>query len=308
MKFSRRSPRYSLAARLFVLAAACSGRAPAQAAPDTLAHFAFTNATLIDGTGAPPTARQTILVNRGVIEDVFETGSRPLPAGARAVDLTGKFVIPGLIDAHVHVATDPSGPDADAAATLRLALLGGLTSVRDMAGDAIVLRELATASRRADAEMPRLFYSSLMAGPSFFTDARTKASAHGGTPGEIPWMRAITPATDLKLAVRGAKATGATAIKIYADLPADIVRKITTEAHRQGLKVWSHSTGFPATALDAVDAGVDVISHAIYLYWAAIPNPPMHYADRVPPRAAYDSVPPDGSVMQDLFTRMKAQG
>ena len=121
-------------------------------------------------------------------------------------------------------------------------------------------------------------------------------------------MRAITPATDMTLAVRDAKATGATAIKIYADLPAELVRKITTEAHRQGMKVWSHSTVFPATALDEVDAGVDVISHAIYLYWAAIPNPPMHYSDRVPPRSAYDSVPPDGPVMQDLFAKMKAQG
>jgi imidazolonepropionase-like amidohydrolase len=250
--------------------------ASAQGSADTLAHIAFTNATVIDGSGTGPVAKQTILVNRGVIEEVFETGSHPLPAGVRVVDLTGKFVIPGLIDAHVHVATDPAGQDANAAATLRLALLGGLTSVRDMAGDAIALKELAALSRRADAEMPRLYYAALMAGPSFFTDPRTKASAHGGTPGELPWMKAVTPATDMKVAVREAKGTGATAIKIYADLPADLVTKITTEAHRQGMKVWSHSTIFPATALDAVDAGVDVISHAIYLYWAAIPNPPAH--------------------------------
>jgi imidazolonepropionase-like amidohydrolase len=273
---------------------------------DTLAHIAFTNATVIDGTGAAPVVKRTILVNRGMIEDIFESGSRDLPAGVRVIDLAGKFVIPGLIDSHVHVATDPSGQDANAAATLRLALLGGLTSVRDMAGDAIVLKELATLSRRADAEMPRLFYSSLMAGPSFFGDARTRASAHGGTPGELPWMKAVTETTDVRLAVRDAKATGATAIKIYADLPADLVKKITTEAHRQGMKVWSHSTIFPATALDAVDAGVDVISHAIYLYWAAIPNPPMHYGDRVPPRSAYDSVAADGPAMQELFAKMKA--
>ena len=281
--------------------------AVAQAAVDTLAHIAFTNATVIDGTGAAALAKQTIVVNRGVIEEIFETGSRKLPADVRVIDVAGKFVIPGLIDSHVHVATDPTGGDANAPAMLRLALLGGLTSVRDMAGDAIVLRELATQSKRADSDSPRLFYASLMAGPSFFTDPRTKASAHGGTPGDIPWMKAITPATDMKLAVRAAKSTGATAIKIYADLPADLVQKITTEAHRQGMKVWSHSTVFPATALDEVDAGVDVISHAIYLYWAAIPNPPMHYADRVPPRSAYDSVPPDGAAMQDLFAKMKAQ-
>lgn len=286
---------------------AAFGLLQAQGAPDTLAHIAFTNATLIDGTGAPPLAKQTILVNRGMIEEVFESGSHPLPAGVRTVDLSGKFVIPGLIDAHVHVATDPAGQDRNAAATLHLALLGGLTSVRDMAGDAIALRDLAAASRPADAGIPRLYYASLMAGPSFFGDDRTKASAHGGTPGDVPWMKAVTPETDLKVAVRAAKGTGATAIKIYADLPADLVAKITTEAHRQGMKVWSHSTIFPATALDAVDAGVDVISHAIYLYWAAIPNPPMHYSDRVPPRSAYDSVPPDGPVMEELYAKMKAQ-
>jgi imidazolonepropionase-like amidohydrolase len=293
--------------------AACTHRAPAQGAPaegapDSLAHIAFTNATLIDGTGAAAVAGRTILVNRGRIEAVFAAGSRALPVGVRVIDLTGKFVIPGLIDAHVHVATDPAGRDAHAAATLGQALLGGLTTVRDMAGDAIVLKQLATESRRADADMPRLYYASLMAGPSFFGDPRTRSSAHGGTPGDVPWMKAVTPTTDIVAAVRGAKATGATAIKIYADLPADLVKKITAEAHRQGMRVWSHSTVFPATPVDAVDAGVDAISHAIYLYWAGIPHPPMHYADRVPARAAYDSVPVDGPVMRRLFARMKAQG
>ena len=281
--------------------------ASAQARSDTLAHIAFTNATVIDGTGAPPRAGQTILVKRGVIEAVFESGSRALPRGVRVVDLTGKFVIPGLIDSHVHNATDPARQDAHAAETLARALLGGLTSVRDMAGDAIALKALAKMSRRADSAIPRVYYASLMAGPSFFKDPRTGASAHGGTPGEVAWMKGITPATDMVLAVRDAKATGATAIKIYADLPADLVAKITTEAHRQGMKVWAHSTVFPATATDEVDAGVDVISHAVYLYWAAIPNPPLHYSDRVPARSAYDSVPPDGPAMEALYAKMKAQ-
>jgi imidazolonepropionase-like amidohydrolase len=277
----------------------------AQAAP---ARVAFTNATVIDGTGALPLPGQTILVKGSAIEGVFPTGSQKLPRGARVVDLSGKFVIPGLIDAHVHNATDPARQDAHAAETLARALLGGLTSVRDMAGDAIVLKALAAQSRRPDAEIPRIYYASLMAGPSFFKDPRTSASAHGGVPGEVAWMKGVNAGTDLAVAVRDAKATGATAIKIYADLPAALVANITAEAHRQGMKVWAHSTVFPATALDEVDAGVDVISHAIYLYWAAIPNPPMHYSDRVPARSAYDSVPPDGPVMEDLYAKMKARG
>jgi imidazolonepropionase-like amidohydrolase len=282
--------------------------APAQAGARAPIRTAFTNATVIDGTGAAPVVNRTIVVNHGVIEDIYETGSRKLPARTRVVDLAGKFVIPGLIDSHVHNATDPARQDAHAAETLARALLGGLTSVRDMAGDAIALKKLAALSRRTDATIPRVFYAALMAGPSFFKDPRTRASAHGGVPGELPWMKGVTSETDMKLAVRDAKATGATAIKIYADLPATLVAKITTEAHRQGMKVWAHSTVFPATAIDEVDAGVDVISHAIYLYWAAIPNPPMHYSDRIPVRSAYDSVAPDGPAMENLYAKMKAQG
>ncbi len=287
---------------------AASGSAAAQRAGEPVTRTAFTGATVIDGTGAPPIANQTIVAYRGVIEAVFETGSRKLPKGVRVVDVTGKFVIPGLIDSHVHNATDPAGQDAHAAETLARALLGGVTSVRDMAGDAIALKKLATLSKGANAAIPRIYYASLMAGPSFFKDPRTRVSAHGGVPGEVAWMKGVTAETDLKLAVRDAKATGATAIKIYADLPADLVAKITTEAHRQGMKVWAHSTVFPATARDEVEAGVDVLSHAIYLYWAAIPNPPMHYSDRVPPRSAYDSVAPDGHAMEELYSKMKAQG
>src|SRR5471032_2704587 len=129
--------------------------ARAQTTADSLPRIAFTNATLIDGTGAGPVAKQTILVSRGIIDDIFETGSLEIPAGTRVVNLAGKFVIPGLIDSQVHVATDPPGQDANAAATLKLALLGGLTSVRDMPGDAIALRELTLLSRRGDAELPR---------------------------------------------------------------------------------------------------------------------------------------------------------
>jgi imidazolonepropionase-like amidohydrolase len=268
----------------------------------------LSDATVIDGTGAPPVAGRTVVVEQGRIAAIFATGSRALPASARVIDLKGKFLLPGFIDSHVHVATDPAGSDRNAPESLRRALLGGVTSVRDMAGDAIALQALAAKSRPADAEMPRLYYVALVAGPSFFNDPRTRASAHGGTPGELPWLRAITPDADIAAVVRDARATGATAIKIYADLSADLVAGVTAEAHRQGLKVWSHSTVFPANAVDATAAGVDAISHAIYLYWAAIPDPPRHYADRVPPRSAYDSVAADGPAMRALYASMRERG
>lgn len=64
---------------------------------------ALTHATVIDGTGAAPMADSLVLVRGGRIAAVYSAGSRPVPDGARVEDLTGKWVMPGIIDAHVHL-------------------------------------------------------------------------------------------------------------------------------------------------------------------------------------------------------------
>jgi imidazolonepropionase-like amidohydrolase len=266
----------------------------------------LTHAVLIDGTGAQPRRNQSIVVRGDRIVDVFPDGARKFP-GARVVDLTGRYVIPGLIDAHVHVATDPKGRDSNAADQLRGALLGGVTSVRDMAGDAIVLRELAIASDAPENEFPRISFAAVMGGPTFFEDPRTRAAAHGQTPGQVPWLRAIGADDDIPAAVAAAKETGATGIKVYADLPPDIVKRIVLVAHARGLKVWSHATIFPSRPGDAVDAGVDVISHAILLYWEGATDVPARYHARVS-RPVYDSVDAHGPAMDSLFRRMRRRG
>jgi imidazolonepropionase-like amidohydrolase len=266
----------------------------------------ITHATLIDGTGAQPRPGTTIIIRDGRIADIFLDGTKKLPA-YRVVDLANRFVTPGFIDAHVHVATDPTGRDANASDQLRGALFGGVTSVRDMAGDAIVLRELAAIGESAGAESPRIFYSAVLAGPTFFQDPRTRSSAHGGTPGEVPWMRSITAASDIPAIVVAAKATGATGLKVYADLPADVIAKIVTEAHRQGLRVWSHATVYPARPGDVIDGGVDVISHALLLYWQGANVVPVRYNAREA-SSVYDSLSVTGSVMNALWQSMRARG
>jgi imidazolonepropionase-like amidohydrolase len=80
--------------------------------------------------------------------------------------------------------------------------------------------------------------------------------------GQVPWMRAITDTTDIHQAVVEARGTGATAIKLYAELSGALARRITTEAHAQGLKVWAHAALRPALPFDVVEAGVDAVSHA----------------------------------------------
>jgi imidazolonepropionase-like amidohydrolase len=269
-------------------------------------QLALTHATVIDGTGAAPRDGQTIVLREGRITEIFPDGTKPLPAG-QVLDLTGKFVIPGLIDAHVHLATDPSGRDANAVQQLRGALLGGVTSVRDMAGDAVVLRQLAANAQQEGVASPRIFYSAVFAGPTFFEDPRTRSAAHGGVPGQVPWMRAVSDTTDVPAAVTAARGTGATGIKLYADLPPTLVARITSEAHKQGLKVWSHATIYPSRPSDAISAGVDVISHAILLYWQGAAQIPARYHARSS-SSVYDSMPADGAVMTNLYHLMRDKG
>jgi len=117
-----------------------------------------------------------------------------------------------------------------------------------------------------------------MAGPTHLLgDQRVDQISRGRARGEALWARAITPETDITKAVSEAKATGATGIKIYTDLTPDIVNRITAEAHKQGLKVWSHAAIYPGRPTDAVGAGVNVISHSNLIVAEGMNEVPQQY-------------------------------
>src|SRR5215472_13654383 len=70
--------------------------------------LALTHVTVIDATGAPPKADMTVLVTDDRITAIGETGKAPVPKDARTTDATGKYLIPGLWDMHVHNTRDQS--------------------------------------------------------------------------------------------------------------------------------------------------------------------------------------------------------
>lgn len=267
---------------------------------------ALTHATVVDGTGAAPLTDATVLVQAGRITAVYTGTSRPLPAGARTEDLTGKWIIPGLIDAHVHI-TQGSGDLARYREMLSRLLLDGVTGLRDMAGDARILGYLAREARLDAPGWPDIYYSALMAGPSFFfEDARVPEAARGLALGAAPWMRAVDETTDLRMAIAEAKGTGATGLKLYANLPPSLVKSIVAEAHRQGLLVWTHSTIFPAKPSDAVAAGADSISHTSYMAWEAAPHVPPDYRSRA--LLDFTRIRPDDPKIIALLNQMKERG
>jgi imidazolonepropionase-like amidohydrolase len=267
---------------------------------------ALTHATVIDGTGSAPLTDTTVLVLGGRITAVYPSDSRPVPAGAHIEDCAGKWIIPGLIDAHVHIAQG-SGDLARYRELLSHLLLYGVTGLRDMAGDGRILGYLAREARLDAPGWPDIYYSALMAGPTFFfEDARVPDAARGLALGSAPWMRAVDENTDLRIAVAEAKGTGATGVKLYANLPASIVKAISAEAHRQGLLVWAHSTIFPAKPSDSVAAGADSISHSAYLAWEAAPHIPPDYRSRA--LLDYTRIGPQDPKIIALLNQMKEHG
>ncbi|TYB69288.1 amidohydrolase family protein [Nonomuraea sp. PA05] len=236
--------------------------APTPFAPATPGEVTvYRDASLIDGTGAPVRRAMAVVTDGATIRKVVpdaELGASDLD-GAEVVDLAGAFLLPGLIDTHQHLSTPPNRRRAEE--TMRRQLYGGVTAIREMAGDLRQMADLERAALIGEIPGPDVHNAALMAGQSFFDDPRTWQVTQGATPGTAPWMQAVGEDTDLVTAVARARGTGAVAIKVYADLGASLITRITAEAHRQGMRVWAHGAVFPALPGDVVAAGVDVVSH-----------------------------------------------
>ena len=186
-------------------------------------------ATLIDGTGAPPVAETTLVIENGRILQIGRRGEVPIPAGAQVIQADGKTIIPGLIDAHVHY---------NAPFLHRLYLAHGVTTVRDVGTSLERILTLREEIARGNILAPRLFVTGSAINPR-------SVKAMG-----LSSAREMT----LKLAeagVDGIKVTG------YNE---EELKDILEVAHAHGLLVFGHTRLDPG-ALRAVQIGLDGIEH-----------------------------------------------
>jgi imidazolonepropionase-like amidohydrolase len=263
----------------------------------------YRGATLIDTRTGAAQPNIAILTRDDRIVEIRPAAGVVAQQGTKVVDIRGKFVIPGLVNTHVHTATE--AVPALARAYLRRELYSGVTTVRDMAGDVRLLSELQREAQFNETPSPDIFYVALVAGPEFFADPRTHSAARGRVAGQVPWMQAITAQTDLPFAMAQAQGTGATAVKIYADLPGNLVKDISAEAHRQHLLVWAHAAVFPALPSEVAAAGVDVMSHACLLGYELSDPPAKTYGYSTPVEAKLLNPSPR---MAALYQTMKQRG
>ncbi len=273
----------------------------------------LTSVTLIDGNGSQPKSNQTLIISEGRISDIFAAGSKKIPSDAKIMDLSGKFVVPGLIDTHVHLATQKRPPGA-MKAVLRLSLLGGVTTVRDMGGNGVLLAGLAEEANKGLIPSPRIYYSTFITGPDsdfYMNDEEGRFVSNGMPPGTSPWFRRVAADSDIVKVITNAKSFGATGIKIHSGVSGQLLKKLCFEAHLQGLKVWSHAAMTPAKPGEAVEAGVKVLSHADMLAFEGVNNGlvlPEMKDYRVKALEAMKNVPVESEVITKLLKRMKAKG
>lgn len=282
----------------------CMGSAANAALPPPEQTVAYIHATLVDPASGIATRNMSIITRGARVLEVRSGDSGSIGVADERIDLHDRFVIPGLVNTHVHTAT--LAVPAVAHAYLRRELYSGVTTVRDMAGDVRLLGELKREAEFDEIPSPDIFYVAVMAGPAFFVDPRTHDAARGRVPGQAPWMQAVTDQTNLPLAIAAARGTGATAIKIYGDLSASLVGKIVAEAHRQQLLAWSHAAVFPALPNDIASAGVDVMSHACLLGYQFSSPPLKTNEDRTPVDA--EAVSRAGASLDSLLANIRSHG
>lgn len=207
---------------------------------------AFTHVkSFLDGTRF--VEDQTVVVDHGVITQVGASATTATPANAKVVDGTGKTLVPGLWDAHQHVADDFSGP---------MLLSMGITSVRDPGNNNALT--LARAARRAKGELllPHVY-------PSVLIDGKGPNTAQLGS---------VATSQDEAIAiVRKAKADGFVGIKFYGTFNPAWVSATAAEAHRLGLHVHGHIPAGMRT-MDAINDGYDEITHIYFVMMQAMPD------------------------------------
>jgi imidazolonepropionase-like amidohydrolase len=236
----RASSTRRLAVAAVLLAAACT-----QGKPDGMA---LVGATLIDGTGGPALPDAVVVVRRGHVESIGSRSGFQLPKKTSEIDLQGRWIIPGLIDAHVHMAP------AENWAPARF-LAWGVTTVRDVHGALNTVLALRKRANSGEIPSPRIYAAGAMIDglPTTYPDAIGVSSDH-----------------EARKAVDRLVSANVDFIKVYTHIDPTLLRAIIDEAHTFNLGVAGH-----LGMIDAVTAaklGISSIEHLTGVPEAASPG------------------------------------
>jgi imidazolonepropionase-like amidohydrolase len=225
---------------------------PSFSAAESSSQLAIAHVTLIDATGRPPQPDQTVLIESGRITAVGASIAIKVPKTARTIDASGKFLLPGFWDMHVHLAGINADPSWSKQVLLPLLLANGITGVRDMGGDLDALL-----SWQRDIE------SGALLGPHIVAAGPFLAAGGRKTPEQYP----VANAAAARAAVDDLQKRGANFIKIISMPSRDAFFALADECKKQNIPFAGHLP-FEIGAIEASDAGMRSIEHFLYSAFA----------------------------------------
>jgi cytosine/adenosine deaminase-related metal-dependent hydrolase len=205
---------------------------------------------IVDGNGTPASGPKDIVIDGNTISEIvaldpvaLKEGRARRPAGDVEIDATGKYVLPGLINAHGHVQDERAGVPQPVEYCLKLWLACGITTVRDVGSD--LKKTLALRQKSAGGEVvaPRLFIYGWLQG-----------------------MPAPRNPDQARARIRDLKQMGVDGIKLLGT-ERDILAAIEDEAHKLGLRIAHHVGVEETNAWDDIKFGTTSIEH-----WYGIPD------------------------------------
>jgi len=209
------------------------------------------NATVVDGNGTPAAGPKDIVIEGNRITDVvgidpvaLRSGRSRRPPGDVEIDAAGKYVLPGLIDAHAHLQDERAGVPQPFDYELKLWLACGITTVRDVGSDTGKALELRRKSQAGEIAAPRIYLY-----PMF-----NNTSPVPKTPDQA------------RERVRKLHEMGVDGIKILG-IDRDLMAAMEDEAHKFGLRIAHHAGVEETNAWDDIKLGTTSIEH-----WYGIPD------------------------------------
>ncbi len=224
-------------------------------------RLAIRNATIVDGNGTPASGPADIIIAGNRIERVvfldpvaLRSGRTKRHAADTEIDATGKYVLPGLINAHAHLQDERAQVPQPFDYTLKLWLASGITSVREVGTDSTAtLYALRDRAARGELASPRLFVYARFANDP-----------------------APQNAVDARARVRQLAQAGADGIKL-GGTDRDVMAAMLDEAHKAGLRVAHHVGVEETNALDDARFGTTSIEHWYGIPDAAIADGRQHF-------------------------------
>lgn len=226
------------------------------------------NFTLIDGTGKTPLASAAMVVVDGRIQWVGSKAGLKAPAGAQTIDLSGKYVMPGIINLHGHlgnvvglVEDRKNYTRASVEKQLKIYASYGVTSVVSWGTDQELIFDLRAAQRAGRPALTRVF----TAGRGF-----KSVNGYPASPGMQGVPYEVTNAQEIEKAVAQLAGWKVDFVKMWVDdhlghlrkMPMDLCRAIIASANQHGLRSIAH-IHYLADARQLTEAGIYGLGHSV---------------------------------------------